>query len=86
MKYEILSIDRLDEHEKLIRENGALREERNRLEARYDKHMQYAIRNNAIIFDLRDLREKARNLLESRRKDLPRDFYYEMQSYLEEEI
>lgn len=32
MNYEILSIDRLEEHEKLIKENGLLREERNELE------------------------------------------------------
>lgn len=32
MNYEVLSIDRLEEHEKLIKENGALREERNELE------------------------------------------------------
>ena len=32
MNYEVLSIDRLEEHEKLIKENGSLREERNELE------------------------------------------------------
>ena len=32
MNYEILSIDRLEEHEKLIKENGYLREQRNELE------------------------------------------------------
>lgn len=32
MNYEVLSIDRLEEHEKLIKENGLLREERNELE------------------------------------------------------
>lgn len=32
MNYEILSIDRLEENEKLIKENGYLREQRNELE------------------------------------------------------
>lgn len=32
MNYEVLSIDRLEEHEKLIKENGSLREQRNELE------------------------------------------------------
>ena len=37
MNGEIISIDRLDEHEKLIRENGYLRTERNKLKDRIDK-------------------------------------------------
>ena len=41
MNYEILSVDRLDEHEKLIRENGYLRTERNKLKDKINKAIEY---------------------------------------------
>lgn len=59
MNYEILSIDRLEEHEKLIRENGYLRDKINELEEQHEKHMKNTIKKNHIIFDLRKQHDKA---------------------------
>ena len=47
MNYEILSVDRLDEHEKLIRENGYLRTERNKLKDKINKAIEY-IENHIV--------------------------------------
>lgn len=86
MNYEILSIDKSEEHEKLIRENGALREERNKLQEQYDKHMKLSCKNTAMILELREQRDKARKCLEERKDELPKGFYYEIMEILEEEI
>jgi len=95
MNYEILSIDRAEEHEKLIRENGALREKINRLEEQHEKHMQYAIRKNYIIEDLREQTDKARKILEDLMLDIKCNnikvktinlYLRELSDVLEEEI
>lgn len=58
MNYEVLSIDRVEEHEKLIRENGYLRDKTNELEEQHEKHMKNTIKKNHIIFDLRKQHDK----------------------------
>jgi len=58
MNSEFISIDRLEEHEKLIRENGYLRDKINELEEQHEKHMKNTIKNNHIIFDLREQHDK----------------------------
>lgn len=52
MNGEIISIDRLDEHEKLIRENGYLRTERNKLKDRIDKAIEYIENNDLYTQDI----------------------------------
>lgn len=61
MNSEFISIDRLVEHEKLIRENGYLRDKINELEEQHEKHMKNTIKNNHIIFDLRKQHDKVQN-------------------------
>ena len=86
MNYEILSIDTAEELEKLIRENGYLREERNKLEEQYDKHMKLSSKNTAINLALREQKEKAIKCVEENKSRIPIGFYYEIMEILEEEV